>query len=251
MVTITCHKGGGGRVLAALAGVLFVGVTAVGAASPALAQVAGTAQATALVGGTPLIRVTCPPGTTLGPAGGTSTLGTATVFGPAGAFCTSPTGGLPTAKSAGEAVVGGTTFSAFEADCSGLITGGGVSVGGSTFTATTTITLANGSTAVLNEVIPNGTTSVTRNAIHVTSGPSAGIIVGQVVCGSGNAYPLAVDVAGPAAAAPALAPEPSPVGSSGSTVPWLIGGLAALVAAQLLAGAALRRRATRASGPPG
>jgi hypothetical protein len=105
--------------------------------------------------------------------------------------------------------------------------------------------LADGSQAIVNEVIATPTT-VTRNAIRVISGFSAGIIVGQVFCAP--AYPLPVRV-GSAGAADAM-PTPGPVSASDSSSPttllWL-GGLGVLVAANLVVGRKLWRRRSEAT----
>ena len=53
-----------------------------------------------------------------------------------------------------------------------------------------TVVFPNGSTAIVNEVIPGP--PLTRNAVRIISGPGAGTIIGQVVCGptSSEATPL-------------------------------------------------------------
>jgi hypothetical protein len=211
-----------GRRVAALAGALLGLALTLGWASPAHAQPVPGSQA-----GTSAVD------------GGTSSAGTATVSGPAGARCDAVA--VPSATTEGQAVVGGTAFSRFESQCSGLVTDGFVEVSGSPpITTTATVALADGSVAVVNEVIVTPTT-VTRNAIRVISGPSAGTIVGQVFCAP--AYPLPVHVAPPGAAL--STPTPGSVNASDSSSPttllWL-GGVGVLVVANVVVGRKLWRR---------
>jgi hypothetical protein len=117
-------------------------------------------------------------------------------------------------------------------------------------TLNTAVTYPNGRMATLNVVNPTpilpATTSVTRDAIVFTGGPT----VGHVVCGAAP-YPLKVDVAGSSGAAPAVAtPVASTAGHSGPSTGILVlgGGLAIAVLAQLAVGRKLWRRGDNAAG---
>lgn len=238
--------------LAALAAALLAGIGLLGTGAPAQAQApfpAG-AQATALVGGAPLIQASCPAGSIGDVDGGNSSTGTATVGSPAGARCDDTA-----AAADGLYTLAGVTSATplrFSADCVNSTgqTGGGVDVPAGTtvaglgvVTETTTITTPNtavtypgGTTAILNQVVA-APTSVTRNAIVVTGGPAAGTVIGRVVCGA-FVYPLAVDVSSGSAAAPALAAQSS--GDSGTDTATLLAGAA--IALAIVAQVAVGRR---------
>jgi hypothetical protein len=247
------------RALPALAGLMFAGMMIAGSATPASAAPPfpnGT-QATALVSGVPLVEARCPAGPAV--SGGTSTLNGVTVGSPAGARCTATS-----ASTDGVYSIAGATpvppslrFSAQCVNASGVTNGGvdvpagtnvtGMGVVGTTTLVTTpntTVTYPNGTTAILNEVItlPN---SVQRNAIRITSGPASGTVVGRVICGAANVYPLAADSAAATGAAPALtASATSGSGGSSSTrILVLAGGaLLVLVLAQVTVGRTMWRR---------
>ncbi|MDQ3896132.1 MAG: hypothetical protein M3326_02585, partial [Actinomycetota bacterium] len=184
------------RRISVLAGVVATAIALMLPASPAQAQVPLGTQATPLVGGP---TASCPPGSPGAVVAGGGTVNGVAVTG--GGRCT------PAAAAAdgSYSIVGVTPNLAFSADCANsggvVTTGGGVEVpagtivNGTPVATTTTVTTLNtpvtfpgGRTAILNQVITTGTT-VTRNAIVFTGGPT----VGQVVCGA-SAYPLAVEV---------------------------------------------------------
>lgn len=248
------------RSLPALVGLMFAGVVAVVGAGPASAQPYPVgSQATALLPGTPLIQVNCP------------------VVMPAQVVTSDATNGVVTvtdatvqcsgnaAQTNGTYSVGGfaptppTGTSGFSAQCvnNTSFTNGLVFVPAGTtnvatgaaldpripVTETTTVRFPNGSVAVLNEVVTTPT-SVTRTAIRIISGPGAGTIVGQVVCGAAAAYPLAVD--SPSAAAPAdvaLTAVSGDEGGSSDNRMLLVGGaIALLILAQVAVGRSVVRR---------
>jgi hypothetical protein len=213
------------------------------------------AQATALVGGTPLIRVVCPAGSPGAVAGGVSTKGGVSVGSPAGARCTpfsASADGLYAIAGETPPLPGTLRFSASCDSASGA-TGTAVDVPAGTnvagigvvpqqttvTTLNTMVTYPNGTTAIVNEVITTPT-SVTRNAIRITSGPNAGTIIGQVVCGS--IYPLAVDAPSGAAGTPAVAAAGTDGGGSRSgMVAIAVAALGVLLIAQLAIGRRARR----------
>ena len=225
------------RTIPALAAVIMAGVVALSGMSPAAAAppYPTGSQATALVGGTPLVQASCP---TLVPAvspNTTSTSGAVSVSS-AGAQCSgnaAQTGGSFT-------VTGGLTGS-FGAQCANSGgTNGSVTVNGTQYTTTQTVTFPNGSTAILNEVITTDT-SVTRNAIRIISGPGAGTIIGQVICGV-PPYSLAVGASAGAASAD-IAPIASSNDGGFSSRTLIIGAaVAMLLAMQVVAGRSLVRR---------
>lgn len=248
--------------ISALAVVLLAGSAMLIAANAASAAppFASVTQATALVGGFPFVNANCPTGSPGAVAGGNSTNGIVSVGSPAGARCATTA-----AAADGEYAIVGETVPIgqpsplrFSADCTTVgVTSGGVdvptgtsinggpAVGADTLVTTpnTQVVYPNGTTAILNEVITTGS-SVTRNAIRITSGTASGTIVGRVICGASGVYPLAVDVAGASGATPALA-VPSSSSSHGgpSTSLLLLGGVAALaVLAQIAVGRKMWRR---------
>lgn len=214
------------------------------------------AQATALVGGTPLVKAVCPAGSPGAVSGGTSTKGGVTVGFPAGARCS-----VSSASSDGLYVIAGATPPApgtlrFSAGCDSVNgqTGGAVDVPAGTnvtgmgvvpqqipiVAPNTLVTYPGGTTAILNEVIVTPT-SVTRNAIRITSGPNAGTIIGQVICGV--VYPLAVESPSDGSATPAIATPAADTGSDRSNVTLIAAGaLGLLLVAQLAIGRTFRRR---------
>lgn len=106
----------------------------------------------------------------------------------------------------------------YQADCSGSATGTSVDVpsGATTTTITGTnvpISFPNGTTAIANEVITSGGTT-TRNALHFLTGPNAGVIVGQVVCGPTTSSATAIPGSGPAVNCPAGTTQPPAGGGS-------------------------------------
>ena len=244
--------------LRALAVVALVAMSVLGAAMPSSAAPpypAGT-TATALVGGSPLVQVICPAGSQGQVAAGTSTKGGVTVGFPAGARCT------PFSASAdGIYLIAGATPRApgtlrFSSQCDSIsgATGNAVDVPAGTFvtgigvvpqqttitTINTPVTYPDGTTAILNEVITTPT-SVTRNAIRITSGPNAGTIIGQVTCGT--IYPLAVEEAAAAdAALPTGAPATDSESSRTNMTLIALGAIGALLVAQLAIGRTIRRK---------
>lgn len=246
----------------ALAGLLFGGILILGGAAPAGAAPPFPvgAQATALVGGGPLIQASCP--TAAGDVdGGSSTAGSVSVGSPAGGLCT---GSAATAN--GEYAIATVTaplpnslrFSAI-CESTGGSTSGGVDVpAGTNVTgigvvavqtlvtgAGTAVTYPGGTTAILNQVTTTPS-SVTRSAIVITGGVGAGTVVGRVICGPPFVYPLAVDVAsGGGATTPALAvTSPLSTGTDPSRSPLLLaaGAFALLVLAQVAIGRNMLRR---------
>jgi hypothetical protein len=215
------------------------------------------AQATALVGGTPLVQAICPAGSPGAVRGGISTRGGVSVGYPAGARCTPQA-----AASDGLYAIAGETpplpgTLRFTADCVNSTgqNGGAVDVPAGTnvagigvvtrqttiTTPNTMVTYPNGTTAILNEVIIDEF-SVTRNAIRITSGPNSGTIVGQVICGI--RYPLAVDNPSGAEETAAVATPDSPISDSGTSRTALLVGAAVglLLLAQLPIALLIRRR---------
>ena len=220
--------------------------------SPASAQAGGPgAQATPVVGvsGT----ANCPTPVPAAQVAGTFAAGPFTVGFPAGGSCTSFS-----ADAEGSYTVGGSGPHPFTASCqtAGLQHGGGVFVpegtvvnpgpgqtvvgaGGTTITTLNTpVRYPNGTVATLN-VLTTTATTVTRTAIV-----SGGVLIGRVICGQANVYPLAVDTA--EAAAPEL---PLPVQSSSdgggpaTGLVLLIGGaIALLLVAQVTVGRKMWRR---------
>lgn len=233
-------------------------VAVVAGATPSLAQaVPAGAQATPLVGSG--IVANCPPGSPGAVAGGTFTSNGVTVSGPAGAQCTP----LDATTSGEYAVAGvpvaGLRFNSTCANSGGtVVTNGfvdvpaGTIVNGTPVGTTTSVTTLNtpvtfpgGRTAVVNQVITTPTT-VTRNAIVFTGGPT----VGQAVCGAA-VYPLAVDAGAAGGAAPVVANPISAGGHSSGPSPALLvlaGGLVLAVLAQLIVGQRMRRRGSDATG---
>lgn len=226
----------------------------VAGATPSLAQAVGAgAQATPLVGSG--IVANCPPGSPGAVTGGTFTSNGVTVSGPAGAQCT-PLDATTSGEYAVAAVpVAGLRFNstcATDSTTGTVVTNGfvdvpaGTIVNGTAVATTTSITTLNtpvtfpgGRTAIVNQVITTPT-SVTRNAIVFTGGPT----VGQVVCGA-PVYPLAVDAGAAGGAAPLVAHPISAGGhSSGPSAALVLvaGGLLLAVLAQLTVGRRLRRR---------
>ena len=219
-------------------------------ASPASAQAGGPgAQATPVVGASPTAN--CPTPVPAAQVAGTFAAGPFTVGFPAGGSCTSFS-----ADAEGSYTVGGFGPLPFTASCqtAGLQHGGGVFVpegtvvnpgpgqtvvgaGGTTITTPNTpVRYPNGTVATLNVVTTTATT-VTRSAIV-----SGGVIIGRVICGAANVYPLAVDTA--AAGAPPVLPVGSDGGGGGLASGTLIAGaaLALAVAAQLTIARRVRRR---------
>jgi hypothetical protein len=239
-----------------LAGVLTVTLSLLAGAVPAQAAppFPAGAQATALVGGTPLVQAICPAGSPGALAAGTSTKGGVTVGSPAGARCTAQS-----ADAQGLYSIAGATpvppSLRFSAGCQNSTgqNGGAVDVPAGTFvtgigvvtqttpiaTPNTLVTYPGGTTAILNEVITDQT-SVVRNAIRITSGPNAGTIIGQVICGV--RYPLAVNTpsAGDAAAVTPLSPVADDENDRNLLV--IAGAVGLLLLVQLPVGLAIRRR---------
>jgi hypothetical protein len=246
------------RSLPALAGLLFAGVVVVSGASPALAAPPYPvgAQATALVGGIPLVQSTCPTAAAQPPATGNSTLGPVFVTG-GGARCT----GSSASADGQYAITGATaappTTLRFSSQCVSSTgqTGGLVDVPAGTnisgvgvvasptivTTLNTAVTYPNGTTAILNQVTTT-TTSVTRNAIVITGGTGAGTVVGRVVCGTPIPYPLAVDAPGAGAPAPDLALTASDGNGGSSRMLYVGGAVALLILAQVAVGRSVWRR---------
>lgn len=244
------------RPLLALAGVLTVTLALLAGAVPAQAAppYPAGAQATALVGGTPLVQAICPAGSPGAVSGGTSTKGGVTVGSPAGARCTAQS-----ADAQGLYSIAGATpvppSLRFSAGCQNSTgqTGGAVDVPAGTFvtgigvvtqtrpitTPNTLVTYPDGTTAILNEVTTDQT-SVVRNAIRITSGPNSGTIIGQVICGV--RYPLAVNT--PSAGDEAALSAPSPVADDETdrNVLLIAAAVGLLLLVQLPLGLAIRRR---------
>jgi hypothetical protein len=244
------------RPLAGLAAVFAVAACVLLGSSPALAAppYPAGAQSTALVGGTPLVQAICPAGSPGALGAGTSTKGGVTVGSPAGARCTAQS-----ADAQGLYSIAGATpvppSLRFSAGCQNSTgqNGGAVDVPAGTFvtgigvvnqttpiaTPNTLVTYPGGTTAILNEVSTDNI-SVLRNAVRITSGPNAGTIIGQVICGV--RYPLAVDT--PSAGGDAAIATPAPVsGSDGSRNVLLIGAaIGLLLLVQFPLGMAIRRR---------
>lgn len=248
---------------AAAASLTLLGLTILGASSPAGAAPGPPytpgASANALVGGSPAIARTCPPASS---SPNTSSSGGGVTVSNGTALCDAVS-----AASTGQAVIGGaggtsTSIPTFSATCQNVNgrTNGGATVPAGTringgpptgpvgVTSFATVVFANGTTANLNEVAYSPAqpldTMVTRTAIRVTGGPSSGAVIGRVTCG--GPYPLAVEVAAPAAASDLPAQLTSHTGSSSPIGPLLAVGIVVLIAAQV--GAALlllRRRATQ------
>jgi hypothetical protein len=244
------------RPLAAWAGVAAVVVALLVGALPAEAAppFPAGAQATALVGGTPLVQAICPAGSTGQVRAGTSTRGGVTVGYPAGARCTAQSASADGlyAISGATPVPGTLRYSAGCQNSTGQ-TGGAVDVPAGTnvtglgvvtqtrpiTTPNTVVTYPNGTTAILNQVTSDPT-SVVRNAIVITSGPNNGTIIGQVICGV--RYPLAVGT--PSAGDGAALAAPSPVADDDGSRNLLLIGAAVglLLLVQLPLGLAIRRR---------
>lgn len=242
------------RAMAAL--VVLLGALAAGLPADAAPPYPAGAQATALVGGTPLIQAVCPAGSPGVLVGGTSTKGGVTVGFPAGARCSTSSassdglyaisGATPPPPgtlrfSAGCDSANGQTGGAVDVPAGTNVTGIGVVPQQTTITTPNTlVTYPGGTTAILNEVIVTPT-SVTRNAIRITSGPNAGTIIGQVICGV--VYPLAVE---DASGASDVAAAPLPASDSGSNRSNMtlvaMGAIGVLLIAQLAIGRTLRRR---------
>jgi hypothetical protein len=242
------------RSLPALVGLLFAGVVVVGGASPAFALPFTSAQATALVSGTPLIQANCP-NTLVGanPPQGTSTNGPVTVVG--GASC-----GFSGASTAGTYVIAGgapvpntpVPFQ-FQSSCdlvgasnSSITVPGGTSVNGVVVATTTTVTAPNalivfpgGATGTANLTSGSITTSITQTALTLGTGQ----VIGRAVCGA-NPYPLAVDGPSVGAATPdiALSPVSGTGGSSSNRMLYVGGAVALLIVAQVGVGRIWRRR---------
>lgn len=245
------------RRIPAAVGIVVGALALVLPVSPAQAQVGPGAQATPIVGGP---SANCPPGSPGAVVAVPSqTINGVTVYGPAGGQCTPLA-----ATTSGEYTVAGVTspnqlrFNAACANSGGNVTTNGfvdvppgTTVNGVLFPAGTTVTtlntpvvFPNGRTAIVNQVIVTPTT-VTRNAIAFTGGP----IVGRVICGAADVYPLAVDTAEEAAAAPEL--PITPTGDSGGvsgTVILLGAAFALAVIAQLTIGRKVGRRKGDATG---
>jgi len=233
---------------------LFAAALVVGEAAPALAAppypVGDTS--TVLVGGTPLLKAVC---TVVAPvqATGTSTLGSIVVGGPAVAQCTgnsaqangrySLTGGTPTLRFSAQCINStGTTSGLVDVPAGTFVPGIGVVTTTTTVTSNVTVTYPDGTTAVLNGVTTTGT-SVTREAIHITSGPNNGAVIGRVTCGVNAPYPLSVDTGATGAAAPdiALTAVSGHSGSSNRTL-YIAGAFALLILAQVAVGRSMWRR---------
>ncbi len=249
------------RSFPALLGLLFTGVLVAGTASPAVAAPpypAGS-QATALVGGTPLIQANCPTAAPTVPAGGNSTLGPVSVYN-AGARCAGTSAASDGLYTIAGATPPGPGTLRFQSDCvnSSNDTGVGVDVpagtrinGGAPVATQTTVTTLNtpvvypnGTTAILNEITITPT-SITRIAVHITGGVGTGTQIGRVVCGQPFPYPLAVDGPSASAAAPAVAVGTSTSGGGSSHTGLLLlagGALGVLILAQVAIGRNVRRR---------
>jgi hypothetical protein len=248
------------RSIPALFGLLFTGVLVAGSAAPAVAAPpypAGS-QATALVGGTPLIQASCPTAAPTFPAGGNSTLGPVSVYN-AGARCAGTSAASDGLYTIAGATPPGPGTLRFQSDCVNSSNDTGVAVdvpagtrinGGAPVATQTTVTTLNtpvvypnGTTAILNEVTITPT-SITRVAVHITGGVGAGTRIGRVICGQPFVYPLAVD--GPSGAtAPAVAVGSSTSGGGSSHSGLLLvagGALAALILAQVVIARNVRRR---------
>ena len=244
--------------LQALACLVVAGLGVLVGAVPALSAppFPAGAEATALVGGTPLVKVVCPPGSPGAVAGGTSTLGGVSVGSPAGARCTPQsasadglyaiagvTGPLPGSLRFSSSCQNSTgqNGTAVDVPAGTFVTGIGVVATQTTVTTLNTpVTYPGGQTAILNEVIVDPT-SVVRNAIRFTSGPNTGTIVGQVICGV--RYPLVVDP--PSAGTPGALAAPGAAESGGGNLAlWIIAAVGVLLISQLALGRQLwlRRR---------
>jgi len=237
------------RTRVGLVGLLSIVAALLGTMGPAAAApVPGGTEATGAIfvaagdGSSVQVRVDCPPAPQS--ATGSPAAGTVSVSGVT-ASCTA-TGASVTGTGA---VAGGVTFGAFSATCAAntTTTGSVTVVGGpnvvpGTYTTPTTFT-SNGATISLNEVSVSGG-FVTRTAIHLTGSDGSQAFIGQVVCPSPPAYPLAVDTASaasPASAAPALAPLSTSDGSSHTALLVAVG-VGVLVLAQLAVAVGIRRR---------
>lgn len=234
------------RPVVALAAALLAGLSGLVVASTAHAQIPPGSQATVYVGG-PVAD--CPPTT---PADFAPVVG-AVVNGItlSGAGRCAP---LAADAEGTYTLPGGTplTFNSECANTNGVVTTNGAVevpagtiVNGVPVTQTTTVTSLNtpvtfpgGQTAILNQVIVTDT-SVTRNAIVFTGGPT----VGQVVCGAA-AYPLTVSASGESAAPPANPSAAAGEGGPGGLL--LVAG--GLVVVALLAQALVVQRIRRNRG---
>jgi hypothetical protein len=219
--------------------------------TPAGAQAGGPgAQATPVVGVSPTAN--CPTAVPAAQVAGTFTVGVFTVGFPSAGSCTSFS-----ANVGGAYTVGGSAPLPFSADCqtAGLQNGGAVDVPAGTIvnfgqagqrttttvetitTPNTVVKFPNGTVATLN-VVTTTATSVTRTAIV-----SDGAVIGRVICGAANVYPLAVDTA---AAAPSALPAPVPSSSDsrgpGNNLMLIAGAIAVLVLAQVAVGRKMWRR---------
>jgi hypothetical protein len=239
------------KTMPAIAGLVLAAAMVVGGASSALAAppYPNGGQGTALVSGTPLIQASC----TTAPAQstGSSVLGTVRVAN-ASASCTpqatavggsySLDGTTPTLQFAAQCVnTADVTGGAVIVPAGTNVPGVGVVTQPTTVTQNVTVTYPNGSVAVLNQVTTT-TTSITRTAIRVTSGPGAGAVIGRAVCGTPFPYPLAVDAEGSSAPADLALPPISDGGSSSNRMLYIGGALALLVIAQLAVGRTVLRR---------
>lgn len=246
--------------LAALAGTLLAATLVVGMAAPALAAPPYPTgdTATALVGGTPLLRAVC---TVIAPvqATGTSTLGSIVVGGPAVAQCTGNSaqangrydlnGGTPTLRFSAQCINStGTTTGLVDVPAGTFVPGIGVVTTTTTVTSNVTVTYPDGTMAVLNGVTTTGT-SVTREAIHIISGPNNGAVIGRVTCGVGAPYPLSVDTGATGSAAPDLAlTAVSGHHTSSNRTLYIAGAFALLILAQVAVGRSMWRRRREADG---
>jgi hypothetical protein len=230
---------------------LFTGIALVALAAPAGAQIPSGAQATPLVGVSPTAN--CPPTTPAAQVAGTFTSGGFTVGFPSAGSCTPLSANAQGSYTLTGATAGPLPFSS-SCQNAGLQNGGGVDVpigtvvnpgpGQVTTTAVTTITTPNtpvifpgGTTAVLNQVTLTAT-SVTRSAIV-----AGGTIIGRVICGAANVYPLAVDT-GASAPAPAVVTPLSASGGHGGPSTGLLllgGGIAVVLLAQVVVALRIRR----------
>ncbi|MGH9225982.1 MAG: hypothetical protein ACRD2W_19830 [Acidimicrobiales bacterium] len=212
------------------------------------------AEATALVSGTPLVKVVCPPGSPGAVTGGNSTrLGVSVGF-PAGARCTPQSAsadGLYAISGVTPPLPGTLRFSSSCQNSTGQngtavdvpagtnVTGIGVVPQQTTITSlNTVVTFPGGTTAIVNEVIVEPT-AVVRNAIRITSGPNSGTIIGQVICGV--RYPLAVDPPGAGTAADLAAPSAASSDGGGIAL-WVVLGVGVLLISQLALGRHLWQR---------
>lgn len=239
------------RTRASLVGLLSIVAALLGTMGPAAAApAAGGTEATGAIfvlpgggGSSVQVRVDCPPAPQS--ATGSPSAGSTTVSGVT-ASCTATSASVTGTG----ATAGGVTFGAFSATCAaGATTTGSVTVLSGpapvvpgTYTTPTTFT-SGGATISLNEVSVGGG-FVTRTAIHLTASDGSQAFIGQVVCPSPPAYPLAVDTASaasPAAAAPALAPL-SASGGSSHTALLVAVGVGVLVLAQVAVALGIRRR---------